>query len=39
VGIEHVDDLMHDLVAMLAHATQSRSRPIKTPSATKREKR
>jgi cystathionine gamma-synthase len=28
VGIEHVDDLMHDLVAMLAHATQSRSRPI-----------
>ena len=28
VGIEHVDDLMHDLVAMLARATQSRSRPI-----------
>lgn len=28
VGIEHVDDLMHDLVAMLARATQSRARPI-----------
>ena len=28
VGIEHVDDLLHDLVQMLAHATQSRSRPI-----------
>ncbi len=28
VGIEHPDDLMHDLVAMLARATQSRSRPI-----------
>jgi cystathionine gamma-synthase len=28
VGIEHADDLMHDLVAMLARATQSRSRPI-----------
>jgi cystathionine gamma-synthase len=28
VGIEHVDDLMRDLVAMLARATQSRSRPI-----------
>ncbi len=28
VGIEHIDDLMHDLVAMLAHATQSRARPI-----------
>jgi cystathionine gamma-synthase len=28
VGIEHIDDLMHDLVTMLAHATQSRSRPI-----------
>ena len=26
VGIEHVDDLLHDLVAMLARATQSRSR-------------
>jgi cystathionine gamma-synthase len=28
VGIEHADDLLHDLVQMLAHATQSRSRPI-----------
>ncbi len=28
VGIEHADDLMRDLVAMLARATQSRSRPI-----------
>jgi cystathionine gamma-synthase len=28
VGIEHVDDLLHDLIAMLARATQSRSRPI-----------
>jgi cystathionine gamma-synthase len=28
VGIEHVDDLMHDLIAMLVHATQSRSRPV-----------
>jgi cystathionine gamma-synthase len=28
VGIEHVDDLLHDLIAMLARATQSRSRPV-----------
>jgi cystathionine gamma-synthase len=28
VGIEHVDDLMHDLIEMLARATQSRSRPL-----------
>ena len=28
VGIEHVDDLLHDLIEMLARATQSRSRPI-----------
>jgi cystathionine gamma-synthase len=28
VGIEHVEDLMHDLVEMLARATRSRSRPI-----------
>ena len=34
VGIEHVDDLMHDLVAMLARATQSRSRPIPVPAPT-----
>jgi cystathionine gamma-synthase len=31
VGIEHVDDLLHDLVAMLARATQSRSRPLPGP--------
>ena len=24
VGIEHVDDLLHDLVAMLANATRAR---------------
>ena len=28
VGIEHTEDLMHDLIEMLARATQSRSRPI-----------
>jgi cystathionine beta-lyase/cystathionine gamma-synthase len=28
VGIEHVDDLMHDLIAMLVNATHSRSRPV-----------
>jgi cystathionine gamma-synthase len=30
VGIEHIDDLMHDLVEMLARATRSRSRPLPT---------